>query len=510
MNIYTHNNLGTSEERSEEAQKTIIGGVDLLIEILRSALGPKGALKLLTGTSPIISNDGATILKNLLIDSPSAQILIDASVSQDWEEGDGTTSVALLAALLIKEVQNIGLHPCTIIKGYHIALTQCIEHLKKLIFEMTSDSIQNLAETTLCSKILKPHKKHFANICVSAISRIKKYGCDLNLINIIKIPGTLEDSYIDDGFILKKDIKVPFLKNPKILVGNTSLDSDKVKINAAKFQVQSIKELVDLENEEKIKMKKKVEKICSNGVDCFINRQIIYDFPLQLFSRNNVTVIEHADFDGVERLVKFVGGKIMSTFDSLNEDCYGSCKEIRNIVVDNERMIKFFVGNEGDGPCTIVLKGGSKEMLDEAERSIHDVLCVLKGIYEVGGVVCGGGAIEMSLALMLNDLAIKTAGKESEAILAFMRALIQIPFILAENAGFDANNIKSILRKSHSEGKTTYGIDMDEGVCCMKEKGVVESLRVKRRVLVSACEVAQMIIKCDGVVKCKPRERTRE
>ncbi|TBU05735.1 subunit beta of T-complex protein 1, partial [Hamiltosporidium magnivora] len=115
MNIYTHNNLGTSEERSEEAQKTIIGGVDLLIEILRSALGPKGALKLLTGTSPIISNDGATILKNLLIDSPSAQILIDASVSQDWEEGDGTTSVALLAALLIKEVQNIGLHPCTII-----------------------------------------------------------------------------------------------------------------------------------------------------------------------------------------------------------------------------------------------------------------------------------------------------------------------------------------------------------------------------------------------------------
>ncbi|KAG0416743.1 T-complex protein 1 subunit beta, partial [Dictyocoela roeselum] len=214
---------------------------------------------------------------------------------------------------------------------------------------------------------------------------------DLEMINIVKIPGRVEDSFLEDGFLLDKEIYVPTLKNPKILVANTTLDTDKVKIHGAKVQVESIDELSAIEVAERKRMHEKVKAICADGIDVFINRQLIYDYPLQLFKTLGVVPIEHADFEGVERLSHFLGARIMSHFDRADNkeagaasDIYGTCEEVSNFRVDDRVLVKFKGSKRG--AVTIVLRGASEEFLDEAERSIHDALCVLRQHTDLTGL----------------------------------------------------------------------------------------------------------------------------
>ncbi|ADM12178.1 T complex protein 1 subunit beta [Encephalitozoon intestinalis ATCC 50506] len=508
MNIFSHANLGTTEEKGDDAKRTILAGTDIVGDILKTTLGPKGMLKMLKGQSVHVTNDGAFILKNLMIDSPSARILINSSTGQDWEEGDGTTSVAILASLLVKEASKLEMHPTKILKGYRMAQARCSEVLKRISFNPSKEDLVKLARTTLCSKVLKYDLEKFCNICVNAIENLGGRN-DLNLVQVIKCSGKLEDSYLDDGFLLKKDVRIEEVNDPKILIANTSMDQDKIKIFGAKINVSSVGELEEMEKVEKGKIQEKVERISQNGINMFINRQLIYDYPLQLLKIKGIQAIEHADFDGVERLSNVLGGKILSTFDSMDETCYGTCKNVKNVYIGNERAIKF--SGVKSGASTIVLCGSSKEMLDEAERSVHDALCVLSKIKQDPRVVYGGGSSEMAMAVDLNTYAMEVPGIESEAILAFSNALQQIPKILADNGGYDGEGIRASLRAEHNSGKTSYGVNVRSGsVGCMKESGVVDSFRIKHRVVTAASEAAQMIIKCDAIVKCKPRERTRE
>ncbi|KAG5858774.1 T complex protein 1 subunit beta [Encephalitozoon hellem] len=508
MNIFSHANLGTTEEKGDDAKRTIIAGTDIVGDILKTTLGPKGMLKMLKGQSVNVTNDGAFILKNLMIDSPSARILIDSSTGQDWEEGDGTTSVAILASLLVKEASKLEIHPTKILKGYRMAQAKCEETLGKISFKPSKEDLAKLVRTTLCSKVLKYDLEKFCDICVNAVENLEGRS-DLNLIQIIKCSGKLEDSYLDDGFLLKKDIRIEEVNDPKILIANTSMDQDKIKIFGAKINVSSVSELEEMEKMEKDKVREKVERISQNGINMFINRQLIYDHPLQLLRIKGIQAIEHADFDGVERLSNVLGGKILSTFDSIDESSYGTCKNVKNVYVGNERVIKFS-GVRG-GASTIVLCGSSREMLDEAERSVHDALCVLSKIKEDPRVVYGGGSSEMAMAVALNNYAMEVPGVESEAILAFSNALQQIPKILADNGGYNGEEIKANLRAEHNSEKASYGVNVRSGgVGCMKEAGVIDSFRIKHRVIRAASEAAQMIVKCDAIVKCRPRERTRE
>ncbi|CAD27020.1 T COMPLEX PROTEIN 1 BETA SUBUNIT [Encephalitozoon cuniculi GB-M1] len=508
MNIFSHANLGTTEERGDDAKRTILAGTDIVGDILKTTLGPKGMLKMLKGQHVNVTNDGAFILNNLMIDSPSARILIGSSTGQDWEEGDGTTSVAILASLLVKEAGKLEMHPTKILRGYRMAQAKCEEILSSISFEATKEDLLKLVRTTLCSKVLRYDLERFCEICVNAVEKLEGRN-DLNLIQIIKCSGKLEDSYLDDGFLLKKDIRIDDVVNPRVLIANTSMDQDKIKVFGAKINVNSVGELEEMEKAEKIKIKGKVERISQNGVNVFVNRQLVYDYPLQLLRMKGIQAIEHADFDGVERLNNVLGGKILSTFDNMDESCYGTCESIRNVHVGNERMIKF--SGVRSGASTIVLCGSSKEMLDEAERSVHDALCVLAKIKEDPRVIYGGGSSEMAMAVGLNKYAMEVPGAESDAILAFSSALQQIPKILADNGGYNGESIKASLRAEHNSGRTSYGVNVRNGsIGCMKEAGVVDSLRIKHRVVTAASETAQMIIKCDAIVKCKPRERTRE
>jgi T-complex protein 1 subunit beta len=502
MELYTHQNADNSEERKDDAVRTIKAGAHIIGEILKSTLGPKGSLKVLTGKNLSVTNDGAFILKNLQIDSASAKIIINSSINQDWEEGDGTTSIAVLSTLLINEAYNSGIHPMKIIKGYSLALAKCLDVLNKRKFSPRTEDIRSLVKTTLNSKVLVNNLDLFTNICMAAIENTD----DINLIEIIKLEGDLQESLIVDGLVLNKDIDIN-LENPRILVANTALDFDKTKILSSKISVGSVKELEKIEIAEKEKMINKVESICSSKFDLFINRQIIYDFPLQLLKNKNLAVIEHADFVGVEKLNKVLGGNLISTFDNIKEDDFGTCKKVSNVTFKDKKMIKF----EGirKGASTIVLFGSSKEILDEAERSIHDALCVLKRIKESPYCIYGGGSAEMAMSIELSKLALEIKTKESEGVECFSRALQQIPKIIVANCGYDGDEVKAILKNDHSYRRSTYGVNIENGKsCCMREKGVIEGFEMKKRVLMAACETAQTILKCDGIVKCKPRERT--
>lgn len=502
MDLYTHQNPGNVEERQDDAIRTIKSGVSLIGDILKTTLGPKGNLKVIHGKETSVTNDGAFILKNLLIDSASAKIIANSSISQDWEEGDGTTTIAVLTSLLLKEAYQLSIHPIKIIKGFSLALARCVEVMGKKKFVPKSEDIRNLVKTTLNSKVLSNSLDVFIDICINAIERTE----DISLIEIIKLEGDLEESMLVDGVVLNKDVDVS-LTNPTVLIANTSLDYDKVKIFSSKISVSSVSELEKIEAAEKERMLAKVDSICQIPFDLFINRQIIYDYPLQLLANKGVTVIEHADFDGVERLNKVLGGNLLSTFDNVSKEDLGTCQRVSTISIKGHKMIKF----EGTkrGASSIIIFGSSKEMLDEAERSVHDALCVLKRIKESSFCLYGGGCIEASLSLELSKLALEVKTKESEGIEAFSRALLAIPKILAENCGFDGDEIKAALKNDHNYRRTTYGVNIENGKsCCMREKGIIEGFEMKKRVITAACETAQTILKCDGLVKCRPRERS--
>lgn len=508
MNQQSYLDAGTTEQRSTDARRTINLGTKMIYDVVKSTLGPSGMTKMLTcGKKIKITNDGATILKNLVIDSPSAKILIESSVGQDWEEGDGTTTIAILASLLVEEASRLeDVHPIQIIKGYETALEKALEVIENNSFVMKDEDYLTLAKTTLHSKILRCDLEKFGKICVDAINLIEDRE-NLNLINFIKTEGDLSSSCLVDGFILDKATIVPTLENPRILVANTAMDTDKIKIHGAQVNVKSVTELAKIEEAERERMQEKVDLITKeeNEIDVFINRQIMYDYFLQLFKEKNVIAVEHADFDGVERLANVLGGKIMSTFESLT-DCFGSCDKIENVQIGEKRMIKF--SGLRKGACTIILKGSTKEVQEEAERSIHDALCVLMKVRTEKKLVYGGGCIETEVGIATNNLALKIEGKESAAIFGFSNAVQKIPQIIAENCGMDGEAMKSKLRALHTKNKKTFGVSIslnDAG--CMKEENVVESLRIKRRIFTSAVEAACLIIKCDGIIKCKPLAR---
>ena len=336
----------------------------------------------------IITNDGATILKAVYVDNPAAKILIDISKTQDTVVGDGTTTVAVLCGELLREGEklvNQKIAPQIIISGFRLARDKARETLLKMAFNNSANKEQfrndllNIARTTLSSKLLTHEKDFFATIVVDAVLRFED-SPNLESIKIIKKHGgCLKDSFLADGLLLEKEISIgcPRRKeNPRILVANTPMDYDKIKIYGSRVKVDSIGKVAEIEQAEKEKMRAKVDKILAHNIDIFVNRQLIYNYPEQLLAEKGIMVIEHADFDGIERLASVTGGDIVSTFDHPEKVKIGTCKLVEEIMIGEDKLIKFSGCQKGDA-CTIVLRGASTHLLDEAERSLHDALCVI-------------------------------------------------------------------------------------------------------------------------------------
>ena len=511
-----------SEEKGERARMASFVGAMAIADLVKTTLGPKGMDKILQSTGRgrevTVTNDGATILKSLHIDNPAAKVLVDISKVQDDEVGDGTTSVVVLAGELLREAEKLvaaKIHPMTIISGFRMA-AECARNalLEKVDNKADSEKFRsdllNIAMTTLSSKILSQDKEHFAKLAVDAVMRLKG-STNLESIQIIKKPGgSLMDSFLDEGFILDKKIGIgqpKRIENAKILVANTAMDTDKVKIYGARVRVDSMARVAQIETAEKEKMREKVQKIIGHGINCFVNRQLIYNFPEELFADAGILAIEHADFDGIERLALVTGGEIASTFDNPESVKLGHCDLIEEIMIGEDKLIHFSGVAMGQA-CTIVLRGASHHVLDEAERSLHDALCVLSQTVNDSRVLLGGGWPEMVMAKEVDALAKKTPGKKSLAIEAFSRALLAIPTIIADNAGLDSAELISQLRAEHQKEGCTAGIDVISGsVGDMAERGICEAFKVKQAVLLSSTEAAEMILRVDEIITCAPRRR---
>jgi len=472
-----------------------------------------------SGKEITVTNDGATILKSIYIDTPAARVLIEISKAQDDEVGDGTTSVTVLAGELLREAERLisqKIHPQTIIEGWRIAT----KHAHDALIAASRDNSENqeqfrqdlldIARTTLSSKILNQAKDFFARLCVDSVLRLKG-NTNLDAIHIIKkTGGSLQDSFLEEGFILEKKIGVgqpKRLENPKILIANTAMDTDKIKIFGAKIKVDSSSSVADIEQVERDKMLNKCEKIVKHGVNCFINRQLIYNLPEQYFAEHGVMAIEHADFEGIERLALVLGSEITSTFDHPELVKVGTCKLIEEIILGEDKVIRFSGVPMGEA-CTIILRGATSSMLDEAERSIHDVLAVLTQTVKETRTVYGGGCSEMLMANAVDEIAKNTKGKKAIAMEAFARALRMLPTIIADNGGYDSSELVAQLRAEHYKGNASSGLDMYNGtIGDMAKLRIVESFKVKQQILLSAAEAAEMILRVDEIVKAAPRPR---
>jgi len=297
------------------------------------------------------------------------------------------------------------------------------------------------------------------------------------------------------------------LENPKILVANTAMDTDRIKIYGAKVKAESPQEIANIEATERERMLQKCEQIAKHGINCFINRQLIYNLPEQYFTDHGIMAIEHADFEGIERLALVLGAEIVSTFDNPELVKLGSCKLIEEIIIAEDRFIKFS-GVAAGSACTIVLRGSSTHLLDEAERSLHDALCVLSQIATEPKVVYGGGAAEIHMAKFVDQQAALTPGKESMALEAYARALRALPTIIANNGGYDSAQLVSELRAAHNTGNSRAGLDMDNGkVGDMEKLEIYDSWKVKRNVVSAASETAELILRADAIFKAAPRKR---
>ena len=319
-------------------------GAMAISDLVKTTLGPKGMDKILQSVDPndqsiSITNDGATILSKIPLDNAAAKVLVNMSKVQDNEVGDGTTSVAVLCGELLREAEQLLLqqriHPQTICAGWRLATACAKKTLAELATKtVTKEDLLNIAQTTLSSKLVNAEKLHFAELCVSAVERLKGSG-NLDHIQIIKLTGgSLRDSYLEDGFLLEKSIGIgqpKRLENCKILLANTSMDTDKIKIYGSRVQVDSLNKVAEIEQAEKKKMRNKVDKILAHGCNVFINRQLIYNFPESIFAENKVMAIEHADFDGIERLAAVTGGDVVSTFDDPSKVTLGECDVLEQV-----------------------------------------------------------------------------------------------------------------------------------------------------------------------------------
>ena len=291
------------------------------------------------------------------------------------------------------------------------------------------------------------------------------------MIQVIKKPGgTLKDSFLDEGFILEKSISVGCprnKKNAKIMVANTPMDYDKIKIFGAKVKVDAVDKVAEIEASERQKMKNKVDKILAYKPDVFINRQLIYNYPEQLLADKGVMVIEHADFEGVERLGFATGAEILSTFlnPERTEEVLGFSADVSEMMIGEDKVIRFS-GCKRNESCTIVLRGSSAHILDEAERSMHDALCVLVKTVQNRQVLYGGGNSEIQMAVAVEDLMNTGSlrGKQAIAVEAFARALKKLPAIISDNGGYDSSDLVANLyyEIKNNENKTA-GINMNEG-----------------------------------------------
>ena len=522
---------GTKRSAGREALRNNILAARTLSEMLRSSLGPRGLDKMLIDSfgDVTITNDGATIVKEMEIQHPAAKLLVEAAKAQDAEVGDGTTSAVVLAGLLLEKAEDLldqNIHPTIIIEGYKKALNKSLEILSSLGKAInvsnlndpaTREELKRIVYTTMSSKFLSEGAElnKIMDIVIDAVARVAEplptggYNVDLSLIKIDKKKGgSIEDSMLVNGIVLDKEVVHPGMprriEKARIAVLDAALEVEKPEISA-KISITSPEQIKAFLDEEARYLKEMVDKLASIGANVVICQKGIDDIAQHFLAKRGIMAVRRVKRSDIEKLEKALGARIISSIKDATPEDLGYAELVEERRVGNEKMV-FIEGAKNPKAVNILIRGSNDMALDEAERSINDALYALRNVLMEPRIIAGGGAIETELALRLRDYARSVGGKEQLAIEAFASALEEIPMILAETAGMEPIQTLMDLRALHSKGLVNAGVDVIRGKVAedMMSLNVIEPVRVKAQVLKSATEAATAILKIDDLIAAAP------
>ncbi|KAK9382032.1 chaperonin Cpn60/TCP-1 family, partial [Kockiozyma suomiensis] len=508
---------------TSQGRGQIISNINACLAIqdtIRPTLGPLGSDILIVGSKgeTTISNDGATILKLLDVVHPAAKVLVDISRSQDAEVGDGTTSVTVIAGELLRESKAFveeGVSTHIVAKGYRKAAQLAVNKIKELAITIDRSNpaefrelLEKCAATAMSSKLIHRNDEFFKKMAVDAVLSLDQNDLDESLIGVKKISGgNLEDSFLVDGVAFKKTFSYAGFEqqpkafaNPSIVSLNVELELKAEKDNA-EVRVEQVSEYQAIVDAEWKIIFDKLEAIYKTGAQIVLSKLPIGDLATQYFADRNIFCAGRVTADDMERVVSAVGGSVQSTCTDIKPEYLGTCEKFEERQIGGERF-NLFSGCPKAKTCTLVLRGGADQFIEEVERSMHDAIMIVKRAVKNNSVVAGGGAIEMELSKYLRDYSRTIAGKQQLVIAAFAKALEVIPRQLCDNAGFDATDLLNRLRMRHGRGEMWAGIDFqNEDISNNMEKFVWEPALVKINAIQSAAEAACLILSVDETVK---------
>jgi len=508
---------GSERSRGKDAQSSNIMAAKVIAESIRSSLGPKGLDKMLVDSfgDVTITNDGATMLKEMDVQHPAAKMLIEIAKTQDDEVGDGTTTAVILAGEFLKNAEELireKIHPTVIVEGYRKATEKALQVLDAIATDIGPDNkdIQKKAAmTAIASKVVSGNSAFLADIAVNAINMVKeqkdgKWEADLDNISIQKKQGeSVEDSHLISGLIIDKEIvhsgMPKTIKNAKIALLEAALEIEKTEFDA-KISITQVDQMQAFLSQEEGMLRKMAKKVQESGATVVLCQKGIDDMVQHFLSKAGIAAIRRIKKSDMEKLAKATGAKIITNLDTLTAKDLGTAGLIEERRIGNDLMV-FVEQCSNPKAISILLRGGTQMLVDEADRALHDALCVVRNLINDPKAVVGGGASEVEVAKEIRAFAGTLSGREQLAVQAFAKAMEVIPRTLAENAGLDPIDILVDIRSKHGAGQKNVGIDVNDGkVGDLSLKSIWEPVIVKKQAIKSASEASQMILRIDDVI----------
>jgi len=505
------------QQKGRDAQKNNIAAAKLVAELVKTSLGPRGLDKMLVDSlgDVTITNDGATILKEIDTQHPAAKMMVEVSKTIDTEVGDGTTSSVVFAGSLLEKAEKLlekDVHSTVIIDGYQAASEKALELLAKLAKTVKPDdreSLIKIAKTSMQSKLVSEDSAPLSKLVVDSILKIAekdgdKYSIDLDNLKVEKkAGGSIDDTSLINGIVLDKEIVhsgMPTkVEEAKIALVNAALEVEKTEMSA-EIRISDPTQMQQFLEEENKMLKSMVDKIHNIGANVLICQKGIDDISQHYLSKHGVLAVRRVKESDMTKLAKATGGRISTNLDDISADDLGSAEIVQQKKVESDKWV-FIEGCKNPRSVTVLIRGGSQRVVDEVDRSLHDALMVVKDVVEKPSIVAGGGSPEAYLAAELNEWSSSSEGREQLAIKQYAEAFESIPLTIAENAGMDPIDTIITLRANQSNGKQTVGINAKESkIGDMFRLDIVEPLVVKEQIIKSATEAACMILRIDDVI----------
>jgi len=508
---------GASQTKGRDAQKNNIAAAKLISEVVKSSLGPRGMDKMLVdGLGDVtITNDGATILKEIDVQHPAAKMMVEISKATDNEVGDGTSSVVVLAGALIEKAEELitkDVHPTIIVDGYRKSAQKSIEIFNQLAQKIDGGNKSELikvAKTSMQTKLVSKESNELSEIVVNAALQVSEsndsgYLVDIDDVKVEKkAGGSLRDTKLIKGIVLDKEVvhggMPKRIEKAKIALVNSALEIEKTEFDA-KINISSPDQMKMFLEEENKMLKNMVDKIISSGANVIICQKGIDDVAQHYLAKSNILAVRRVKESDMTKLARATGARTVNNLEDLNSKDLGSADLVEERKVETDKWV-FIEGCKHPKAVTILIRGGSQRVVDEADRSIHDALMVTKDVMEKPFIVAGGGSPESFVAGKLRDWSSTLSGREQLAADKFAESLEVIPLALAENAGMDPIDTLTELRSKQAKGSKWSGIDARSGkIVDMSKLDIVEPLSVKEQIIKSATEVASMILRIDDVI----------